>query len=200
MQSAVKLKGTANDSKIDTGMTVEILIPWKALNTHMTKQVGLPPKNNDKHRINFYRIDRRNNVSNPDLFAWSPTLNGSFHTPAMFGNIVYTTSAITPVMPRMQDRSAPDQRLFLSASTLSGPGSGLRVSYRIANPEAVVVSIYSISGRKIRTIVDEVRPAGQDERIWDGTDAENAAMASGIYLVSMQAGNFRQTCMAQIRQ
>jgi len=93
MISAVKLKGTPNKSTdVDTGMTVEVKIPWKALDTNMTKKVSLPPKNNDQIRINFYRIDQRNNVSTQDLSAWSPTMNGSFHTPAQFGTIIFSTA------------------------------------------------------------------------------------------------------------
>jgi hypothetical protein len=197
MQSAVRLLGTANDNAIDTGMTVEILIPWKALDVNMTNPVGMPPKNNDLHRINLYRIDQRTNVSTQDLSAWSPTLSPTFHVPVKFGTFQYSTAIITSVTPKSQNRPVPAHRYSLSTSVI---GTCVHVTFQIPEPAAVSITINTIAGQKIRTIATGSHAAGVHNYIWNGRNADGAAVANGIYLISMQSGDFQQSGIAPIKR
>ncbi|MDR1599426.1 MAG: carbohydrate-binding family 9-like protein [Oscillospiraceae bacterium] len=53
--------------------------------------LSLTPAPNVRMPINFYRIDRGpEHESGAEFTAWSPTLNGSFHTPRRFGTIEFT--------------------------------------------------------------------------------------------------------------
>ena len=38
---------------------------------------------------------------------------------------------------------------------------------------------------QLATLVDEIRPAGADAVMWDGTDANRRAVASGVYLARL---------------
>ena len=60
-------------------------------------------------------------------------------------------------------------------------------------PEArrVRLSIYDIKGRLVRLLVDEPLDAGHHTTRWDGVDANGVQAASGVYLVLMEAGDFR---------
>jgi Carbohydrate family 9 binding domain-like len=57
---------------------VEVRIPMRSLAT-------VPPAAGGRWRINLYRHDKANNA----FLAFSPTLNGNFHTPARFGWIEF---------------------------------------------------------------------------------------------------------------
>ena len=60
------------------------------------------------------------------------------------------------------------------------PGGGADVSIRI----------YDVTGRVVRTLVDEHRPAGTHEVGWDGRNDAGVSVASGVYLYRMVAGRF----------
>jgi hypothetical protein len=62
-------------------------------------------------------------------------------------------------------------------------------------PEASNVSlkIYDVSGRLVRTLVNESRPAGNYHLTWDGRDESGARVSSGIYFYRIVAGSFIKT-------
>ncbi|MCG3157121.1 MAG: hypothetical protein DKINENOH_03752 [bacterium] len=68
-------------------------------------------------------------------------------------------------------------------------------SIRYNLPEAAVVSlvIYDQLGRKVRTLVNQAaQPAGYHSAVWDGRDEAGRAVATGIYLYKVTAGQHRQ--------
>ncbi|MBD3220175.1 hypothetical protein GF314_02955, partial [bacterium] len=52
---------------------------------------------------------------------------------------------------------------------------------------------YDVAGRRVRTLVDEVRPAGRHEVLWNGADDSGRALSSGVYFARMRADGFQQT-------
>ena len=52
--------------------------------------------------------------------------------------------------------------------------------------------IYDLLGQPIRTLVDESIPAGFHQRVWRGIDDRGQTVGSGLYLVEMQARDWRQ--------
>jgi parallel beta-helix repeat protein/predicted outer membrane repeat protein len=60
-----------------------------------------------------------------------------------------------------------------------------RIPYTIERPAHVALSIYDVSGRRVRTLVDRVEDAGRHEREWDGRDETGNDVASGVYFVRL---------------
>ena len=58
--------------------------------------------------------------------------------------------------------------------------------YEIPEPAYVNLSIYTLLGKRIRTLVDGRRKAGSYAVTWDGKDEQGIAAGSGIYLVRME--------------
>ncbi len=56
----------------------------------------------------------------------------------------------------------------------------------------VRLTIYDLAGRRVTTLVDEQRQAGRHVVSWDGTDAQGGSVASGLYLIRLEAGNERE--------
>ena len=56
----------------------------------------------------------------------------------------------------------------------------------------VIIKIYSLTGREIKTLVNKKLPAASYTAKWDGTDNYGNRVSSGIYLISMKASTFSQ--------
>jgi hypothetical protein len=52
----------------------------------------------------------------------------------------------------------------------------------IAEPLAVRLTVFDVSGRKITTLVDHPLLPGRYEAVWDGRDQKGNFVASGIYI------------------
>ena len=62
------------------------------------------------------------------------------------------------------------------------------ISYKLQNMEHVKVSIYNVHGQLIRTLVDEIQPAGSYTVRWDGLKENGEKAVSGMYLYRIDAG------------
>jgi len=199
MVSAVKLRGTPNNSTdVDTGMTVEVKIPWKDLDTNMTKKVSLPPKNNEKMRINFYRIDRRDNVSTPDLYAWSPTMNGSFHTPSKFGYIIFSTAVATGTAQEDNNLFSKKANKGVPVRAVETIPGTMRISYFVPSQSIVRLTICNASGQRIKSLENSGMPSGLHEAIWNCTDDQGRKVRNGVYAVFLQTGSSQKACALSI--
>ena len=55
------------------------------------------------------------------------------------------------------------------------------------------VTIYDVTGRRVRQLADRVFPAGEHTLRWDGTDDAGQRIARGVYFVrSSTQGNSRR--------
>ena len=63
-------------------------------------------------------------------------------------------------------------------------------NYQLPEESDVQITVYSLLGRKIRDIVMENQKAGYYTARWNGTNQAGQQVASGIYLLVMQAGTF----------
>jgi hypothetical protein len=60
-----------------------------------------------------------------------------------------------------------------------------RIHYQLPSAGHARLSIYDVTGRKVKQIVDEVQPAGRYQEIWDGTDANGVSVTSGVYFYAL---------------
>jgi hypothetical protein len=68
------------------------------------------------------------------------------------------------------------------------------IRYDVPNGGArVSIAVFDVTGRRVRSLVDEARPAGEQSVIWDGRDDGGRTVASGVYFYRMIAGSFAQT-------
>ena len=65
------------------------------------------------------------------------------------------------------------------------------IRYDLAKAGKVRLIVYALNGQAVRTLVDEKRPAGRYSVAWDGRDDAGRAVASGVYLCRMAAGDYR---------
>jgi hypothetical protein len=56
------------------------------------------------------------------------------------------------------------------------------ISYSLAREQKVTISVFNVRGQHVKTLVNEVRPAGRHVVQWNGKDDLNNNCASGFYL------------------
>jgi N-acetylneuraminic acid mutarotase len=61
-----------------------------------------------------------------------------------------------------------------------------RIKYQLPHADKVMLKVYNIVGQAICTLVDEVKPAGSYEVVWDGRDNTGHRLASGMYLYQLE--------------
>jgi hypothetical protein len=83
-------------------------------------------------------------------------------------------------------------RLFPVHPNPFNPSASIR--YELASVQHVSIVVYDTAGHRVKTLVDDVTPAGAHETVWHGDDARGARVASGVYVVKMiTAGSAPQT-------
>jgi hypothetical protein len=60
------------------------------------------------------------------------------------------------------------------------------IQFDVAEPGQVELEIYTLGGRRLRTLYTGTAPAGRHEVGWDGTDDAGRRAASGIYFVRLR--------------
>jgi len=61
------------------------------------------------------------------------------------------------------------------------------IEYSLVAPGPVKLELYNLLGQRVRTLVDEIQPAGNHRIEWDGRDAGGQALGSGVYLYRLQS-------------
>lgn len=68
-----------------------------------------------------------------------------------------------------------------------------QISFTIPSAENVSLVIYNALGQEVRTLVNEMKPAGRHSVVWDGKDDGGRMMTSGMYFCKITAGKFVDT-------
>lgn len=64
------------------------------------------------------------------------------------------------------------------------------ISYNLPEPSTARITVYSLSGQVIRTLVHDINQAPGNYRVlWDGQDENGQAVASGVYFYRFEAVN-----------
>ena len=71
------------------------------------------------------------------------------------------------------------------------PVTSLR--YDLPEDGLVNINIYDMMGRIVKTLVTSSQTAGYKSISWNATNDRNEPVSAGLYLYTIQAGDFRQT-------
>ncbi|HVP40218.1 MAG TPA: FG-GAP-like repeat-containing protein [Candidatus Saccharimonadales bacterium] len=90
---------------------------------------------------------------------------------------------------------APSRNALLAPSPNPfSPAHGATwVSWELAGAGRVRVEVYDVCGRRLRVLMDGVRPAGNGGIGWDGRDSGGRRSGTGVYFVAMEAPGYRGT-------
>jgi hypothetical protein len=71
--------------------------------------------------------------------------------------------------------------------------AGTTIEYSLAKSSKVIVKIYDMLGREVITLLQGNQKQGVHRIYWDGRDNMNQAVATGVYLFRIEAGEFNST-------
>ena len=64
------------------------------------------------------------------------------------------------------------------------------IAFSLTQSSAFVkLEVYNIKGQKVKQLVSNQLSAGQHSVVWDGKDANDKSVASGIYLFNLKINN-----------
>jgi hypothetical protein len=61
-----------------------------------------------------------------------------------------------------------------------------KIAYHLPRRGELTITIYNLRGKRVRTLLEEVVPAGPGAAIWDGNDDHGEAVASGVYFYELR--------------
>ncbi len=84
-----------------------------------------------------------------------------------------------------EPRAVPTQFALTAAPNPFNPSTTVR--FDLPDAGRVRVSVYDVTGRHVRALVDAYTAAGTHAVVWNGADAAGRAVGSGVYLVRLTA-------------
>ncbi|MFQ5454416.1 MAG: FlgD immunoglobulin-like domain containing protein, partial [Candidatus Zixiibacteriota bacterium] len=133
-----------------------------------------------------------------DSIIWINSFNEDF------GNIVTINNQTISVYKIDMTLTVEDElenNIIPSAFVLSTPypnpfNPSTIIEYSIPHRSQVTISIYNIAGQKVTTVINEIKPAGAHQIIWDGKNDSSEPVSSGIYLIKATLDNEIRTAKA----
>lgn len=99
----------------------------------------------------------------------------------VFGGVCQLTGAPSATLDTPQGGRSYSNFMKIGNSVMKQGTSFVRFS--VAKAGRVQVSIYDVTGRKVRNLADRVFPAGEHSIQWDGSDDAGSKVARGVYFV-----------------
>jgi len=118
---------------------------------------------------------------NDQSYAWAASSNHG--TPG-------TTNSAVVSVPGTQD---PPTVTGLAGVHPNPFNPRCAVAYALSQAGHVDLGIHDLRGRRVVTLVGGARPAGRHQVVWTGCDGRGRAVASGVYVVRLQAGGKTET-------
>ncbi len=114
-----------------------------------------------------------------------------FHGISINGNTKVTSgflAAYPKIVTGVKNKDGGIPKKFELSQNYPNPfNPTTRIKYSITSKQLVVLKVFDILGREVTTLVNEEKPAGSYEITFNATN-----LASGVYLYSLQAGNFHK--------
>jgi hypothetical protein len=72
------------------------------------------------------------------------------------------------------------------------------IAFELPRDAAVNLEVFSVSGHRVRRLLQEYRPAGSHQVLWDGRDASGRLVPSGTYFYRLRVDGLEQTRKMQL--
>ncbi len=100
-----------------------------------------------------------------------------------------STAGFTPIA----DNTIPRKAVTLHQNYPNPFNPTTTISFAMKNSDRVNLNIYNVKGQKVKELANDVFEQGIHTLVWDGKDANNKSVASGIYYYQIKSGGYTQT-------
>jgi len=136
-------------------------------------------------------------LNTPSTGSYTVSVDGTSvpHAPQPFAVVATGSFANWPPQSGVGE-ALPAGRAFEFEGITPNPFNPVtKIAYRLAPVETgsarVTLRIVSVDGRVVDTLVDRVQDPGRYDVVWNGTDGDGHAVASGIYFCDLSYGGER---------
>jgi hypothetical protein len=123
-----------------------------------------------------------------DAVHW-PTFQGNVHRNGVIGYEVPTGISDPSTGDRLPEAAA----LLQNYPNPFNPTTRIEFDVPRGRPQAVTLRVYDVTGARVRTLADEVLPAGRHARVWDGRDDRGNTVGTGVYFYQLRTGGLVAT-------
>lgn len=117
--------------------------------------------------------------------------------PPQLGNIKFFTSIYTPDSLTNVNEIPPIINDFNLEQNFPNPfNSSTQIRYSVPYSTKVVVRVFDLLGKEIRTLLDKELSPGSYNISWEGRDNNGKLLPSGIYFIKLNANSFSKTIKA----
>jgi hypothetical protein len=67
------------------------------------------------------------------------------------------------------------------------------IEFALPTATQVQIWVYNVTGQRVRTLTNQLLPAGYHSIVWDGTNDGGHEVSSGVYFYRIEAGDFIQS-------
>lgn len=138
-----------------------------------------------------YMID----FATPFLGANNPALiqaNQELAEGKYFTSLLTVRNALIPYS-RIESDSTQPIHYELSQNYPNPFNPTTTINYQLNNSGEVIISIYNISGQKVKTLVNGFQQAGSHTIQWDGKNEHGILLTSGVYVCHLQTDGFSKS-------
>ena len=116
---------------------------------------------------------------------------------ALFGMLLEDVYGLPPAQAGVDEGpDLPEPETFAWELRQSSPNpfkGTAKITYGVAAPADVRISVYGPAGALVRTLVDRRQAPGHYSTAWDGTNNEGRRVADGVYFCKMTTVEFTAT-------
>ncbi len=132
-------------------------------------------------------------VDTEESYSYMPVIDDELHVTGVVG----VTQGQNKREPRDADDIEPatgvqpDDLPTVVSMSQNAPnpfGASTGISYALPTDCEVLLQVYSVGGRLVRTLVDGMQPAGKWSVAWDGMDGSERPVANGVYFYLLRTG------------
>jgi len=139
---------------------------------------------------------------NDSVYVWNVPNTSS--TDCIVKVVAYDTSinsapdssdAVFSIETPVAVEPAPGVNVFGLAQNYPNPFNPLtRMEFSLGGRSHVSLKVYDVSGKPVRTLVDESLGAGRHSVLWNGEDESGRPVASGVYVTRLEAEGRTAMC------
>jgi hypothetical protein len=126
----------------------------------------------------------------PGVYYWRAQAHDGFF-PGEWSTVQRFSIAQGSAVEEMEEPHSSLPTIFALLPPFPNPfNAQTAIRYTLPHPSWVTMTVHTVLGRRIRTLLDAASPAGSYVIVWDGKDSHQREVSSGIYVVRMKAEGF----------
>ncbi|MBN1998548.1 T9SS type A sorting domain-containing protein [candidate division KSB1 bacterium] len=157
-------------------------------------------ENGEYEKLNFSIISARGNAMSGAEYSYfdHPRDPGSYYYKLQDVDLngvshFYGPILVSGVISVEKKGNSIPQEYSLSQNYPNPFNPETTLKYALPKAGFVKLEIFNVTGKLVRNLVSEPKPAGNFWARWDGRDKDGIRVSSGIYLIQFKVGDFIQT-------